>query len=45
MAGISQIAKNSHADLNSDTFGVLKTGAIGIVADDAFYLTEQPFGD
>lgn len=44
MANIGEIAKNSHADLSSESFGVLKTGAMGFVEEDGEYLKSEPLG-
>lgn len=44
MNNIGEIAKHSHADLPSESFGVLKTGAIGFVEEDGEYLRSEPLG-
>mmetsp|Transcript_28667 Transcript_28667/g.28318 ORF Transcript_28667/g.28318 Transcript_28667/m.28318 type:complete len:932 (-) Transcript_28667:669-3464(-) len=41
MIDIAEIAQNSHADVDSTTFGVLKTGAVGFIEEDADYHTED----
>ena len=41
MYNLGQIAKNSHVDIPSESYGVLKTGAIGIMAEDQEYLNKE----
>lgn len=45
MSYIGQIAKDSHADIAPETFGILKTGAIGIMAVDQMGLVENRLED
>ncbi|CAG9335624.1 unnamed protein product [Blepharisma stoltei] len=45
MVDLGEVSKNSYADLDSNTFGILKTGAIGFVASDDSYLTSFPLGN
>ena len=45
MANIGEISKNSNADATSDTFELVKNGAIGIKAQDELYLINEPLGD
>ena len=42
MVYIGETLKNSNADIPPDTYGVLKTGAVGIMAEDAVYQVEEP---
>jgi len=44
MIDLPAIAQDSHADLDSTTFGVLKTGAIGFLEEDSIYLSQNPLG-
>ena len=42
MIHIGETLKNSNADTPPDTYGVLKTGAVGIMAEDGLYQYEEP---
>ena len=45
MLNLAEIAKNSNADLPAESLGVIKTGSVGILAQDASYLSENPLGN
>jgi ABC-type branched-subunit amino acid transport system substrate-binding protein len=45
MCKLGEIARNSHADIPRESYGILKTGAVGIMASDEEYLKEQPLGN
>jgi ABC-type branched-subunit amino acid transport system substrate-binding protein len=42
MTYVGQIAKNSYTDVQDITYGVLKSGGIGIMAEDEIKLIEEP---
>lgn len=42
MVNIGKVLKNSNAGLPSETFGVVKTGAIGVLAEDTLYEEFEP---
>ncbi|OMJ94263.1 hypothetical protein SteCoe_2602 [Stentor coeruleus] len=44
MLNIGEIAKNSHADIPPEKYGILKTGAIGLMTPDQVYLDSEPLG-
>jgi len=44
MQNLGEVAKNSHSDLDQNTFGLLKTGAVGFVQEDSEYLSQEPLG-
>ena len=45
MCRLGEIARNSHADISRESYGILKTGAIGIMASDEEYLKQEPLGN
>lgn len=44
MLNLGEIAKNSHADIPSEKYGILKTGAIGFMTPGQEYLDAEPLG-
>ena len=42
MVYIGEVLKNSNSDVDSSLYGIVKTGAIGLMATDAVYEKEEP---